>query len=112
MSSSRKSSKLKAPAKKFDAGKPSLSLLDNAALLEMARVLDFGAEVYDRYNWRKGMQWSRLIDASLRHINAFNDGEDLAEDSQLNHLAHAAVCLTFLLRYHKDRNGTDDRFKR
>jgi len=109
---SSKKSKAKSPALKYDAGKPDLGLIDSVALVEMAKVLDFGAQQYARHNWRKGMQWSRLIAAALRHINAFNDGEDYADDSGLNHLAHAAVCLTFLLRYHKEGAGTDDRYKR
>lgn len=96
---------------KFDEGKPALGLLPYYSLQEIAKVLKFGAEKYGKYNWIKGMDWSRLIDASLRHILAFNDGEDLDPESGLPHLAHASSCLLFLLWYSEYRKELDDRRK-
>ena len=97
---------------KFDAGKPPLGLISRVALEEEAKVMAFGAAKYDVHNWRKGMDFSRLIDAALRHVYAFADGEDADAETGLSHLAHARCCLAFLLEYEGRKLGTDDRFGR
>lgn len=99
-------------ATKFDGGKAPLSLISRTALEEEAKVLAFGAAKYSTHNWRKGMDFSRLMDACLRHVYAFADGEDLDKETGLSHLAHARCCLAFLLEYQGMSLGTDDRFKR
>ena len=99
-------------AVKFDAGKPPLGLISRIALLEEAKVMQFGVEKYGTHNWRGGMGFSRLIDATLRHVYAFADGEDLDKETQLSHLAHARCCLAFLLEYQGKKIGTDDRYGR
>ena len=94
---------------KYDQGKAPLGMIPSVALIEEANVLAFGAEKYDRDNWRKGMKWSRLLDAALRHITAYNEGEANDEESGISHLAHARCCLGFLLHYAKHGTGEDDR---
>ena len=94
---------------KYDAGKAPLSLIPYSAQYQEALVLAFGAKKYDSWNWSKGMQWSRLIDAALRHIGAYADGQDLDPESQLNHLAHARCCLGFLLDMVESFPEGDDR---
>jgi hypothetical protein len=97
-------------ALKYDAGKVPLELLPKQAMDEIAKVLGFGASKYGRDNWRKGMDWSRLIGAALRHITAFNDGEDIDPESGISHLAHAGCCISFLLAYQQLGLGRDDRY--
>lgn len=96
---------------KFDAGKPPLSLIPKSALDQEALVLGFGAAKYGRNNWRKGIAWSRLIDATLRHITAFNEGEDFDPETGLSHLAHARCGLAFLIEYSETHKELDDRAK-
>lgn len=96
---------------KHDAGKPPLSLIPRAALLAEAEVLAFGAQKYDAHNWRKGMRWSRLGDAAMRHLLAWLDGEDNDPETGLPHLAHLRCCSGFLLEYAQSGAGTDDRYK-
>lgn len=96
---------------KHDGGKPPLGLIPRSALVAEARVLDFGKRKYAAHNWRGGMEWSRLLDAALRHLTAWNEGEDLDPESGLNHLAHARCCLGFLIEYQERGLGHDDRFK-
>lgn len=98
-------------ATKHDAGKPPLSLIPRSALLAEAAVLDFGAHKYSKHNWRKGMEWSRLVDACLRHITAWNEGENLDPETLHSHLAHARCCLGFLIEYQENGIGVDDRYK-
>lgn len=97
---------------KFDAGKPPLSLISRTALEEEAKVMEFGKQKYGTHNWRAGMDFSRLMDATLRHVYAFADGEDMDKETGLSHLAHARCCLAFLLEYQGKRIGKDDRYGR
>jgi hypothetical protein len=87
-----------------------LGLLDYYALEETSKVMVYGAKKYALHNWRKGLKFSRLYNAALRHIFAFIDGEDFDPESTLPHIAHAMCCLMFLLRMQKDRPDLDDRY--
>ena len=98
-------------AVKADDNKPPMGLLPWPALVDVAKVLGFGAKKYDVHNWRKGMQWSRMYDAALRHLTAFIEGEDTDPESGLPHLAHCSCCILFLATYEKLKLGTDDRWK-
>lgn len=95
---------------KFDSGKPPMELLSREWLEGTAKVLAFGAEKYAAHNWRKGIQYSRLIGAALRHITAFMDGENVDPESGLSHLHHASCCLMFLSETHERRPWMDDRW--
>lgn len=96
-------------ANKFDQGKPPLGLIPYSALIEEACVMGFGEQKYGRDNWREGMVWSRLIDAGLRHMQAFNNGETFDKETGLHHLAHARCCLAFLIEYEMTHPELDDR---
>ena len=96
---------------KNDQGKAPLSWIPLTALEQEAQAFAFGAKKYDRHNFKNGMAWSRLLDAALRHINQFADGQDVDIESGLSHLAHSRACLSMLM-YLVDKNkGTDDRYK-
>jgi len=98
-------------ALKHDQDKLPMHLLSTTALEEIAAVLQFGAKKYESHNWRKGFVWSRPLSAALRHLLAFNNGEDRDPESNLSHLAHAACCIMFLLEFEKTRPELDDRYK-
>lgn len=100
-------------ALKYDNGKPPLSILTRESLNAEAAAFGYGEVKYgDRHNYKKhgGMDWSRLISASMRHITAFNDGETFDPESGLNHLWHAKACLAMLIYYVEKQTGNDDRF--
>ena len=99
-------------AKKADTNKPPIGLISRTALEQEALVMQFGAQKYDAHNWRNGMKYSRLLNAALRHILAFNEGEDLDPETGLSHLAHARCCLAFLMDYQASGTGQDDRYVR
>jgi len=102
---------LKGTAIKFDTDKLPLNLLSTEAMNQTAAVLKFGAIKYAEHNWRNGFQWSRPLAAAMRHLTAFNDGEDRDPESGLSHLAHAACCIMFLLEFEKTHKELDDRYK-
>ncbi|QMV32367.1 hypothetical protein T2_00050 [Ralstonia phage Elie] len=95
---------------KHDNNKPPLSLVDRHAIEEIGRVLAFGAQKYAAHNWRQGIAYSRLLDAALRHLYAFADGEDNDPESGLSHIAHAGCCVVFLLGMIRHRPDVDDRW--
>lgn len=97
---------------KYDQEKIRLELLSTPALLEIAKVLTFGAKKYSDNNWRKGFLWTRLIGAALRHVLSFMGGEDKDPETGFSHIAHAACCLMFLLEHEIKKLGTDDRYKK
>lgn len=97
---------------KHDIDKARMDLLSRASLVEIAKVLSFGAKKYGDHNWREGFAWSRLYGAALRHLLAHMDGEDKDPESGLSHLAHAACTLMFLMEHEIKGLGNDDRYKK
>ena len=84
--------------RKYDGDKAKLHLLPPKSILEVGKVLTYGAEKYDAENWRKvpDLQ-NRYTSAALRHIFAHIDGELDDQETGLSHLAHAMCCLLFKL---------------
>ncbi len=99
-----------APGIKEDSGKLRLDLIDPVFQEYLAKALGYGADKYDDHNWLKGMQWSRVYAALLRHLRSWYMGEDIDEESGNHHLAHAAAMLMFLVGYvERDYSQWDDR---
>lgn len=97
-------------AEKHDGEKVRVDLLPTGALEEIAKVLTFGAHKYSAWNWAKGMAWSRLLGAAMRHLFAWARGESVDPESGLPHLAHLGCCVLFLIEHERCRLGVDDRF--
>jgi len=96
---------------KFDDEKPCMDLLDGEWLLDVAGVMTFGKKKYAAHNWRKGMDWSRVIGAAYRHLTAINQGQDLDPETGKPHAAHLSCCAMFLNWYLKHRTEFDNRYK-
>lgn len=90
---------LKEVGLKYDSGKPRMDLLPPRALLEVAKVLAFGATKYSPDNWRKIADIRpRYTAAALRHIaeDMIKPGH-LDSESGIDGLAHAICDLMFVL---------------
>lgn len=85
--------------RKDDNEKARMDLLPPDVLLEVARVLTFGAKKYAPRNWEKGIAYGRVIAGALRHIMAIMQGEDRDPETGLMHSAHAICCMMFLCGY-------------
>jgi hypothetical protein len=96
---------------KYDEQKPRMDLLDFDALEGLSKVLTFGANKYAAHNWRKGISYSRLTAAMLRHLAAIQRGEDIDPESGLPHIDHLGCCWMFLSNMTKTRPDLDDRYK-
>lgn len=92
--------------------KPSLSKIPPIALLHESLAMMDGAGKYMPFNWRdKKIAISVYIDAMKRHLQAFESGEDYAEDSNCHHLGHLRACAGILLDAIETGNAVDDRHK-
>jgi hypothetical protein len=100
-----------AVGRKFDAGKLDYTLVPYEALDEIVKVLMFGAQKYERDNWRhvdNAMQ--RYAAAAFRHMTAYNKGEATDPETGISHLAHVGCCVLFMLGLEK-QNGSNPRSK-
>ncbi len=71
-----------------------------------------GASKYKPYNWRHvNVCATTYIAAIMRHLDAFRNGEDCAEDSGCHHLAHIIANCNILLDAEQAGTLVDDRFK-
>jgi hypothetical protein len=73
-------------------------LLPPKAIVEVSKVLTFGAAKYDEENWRYlDKLQERYTGATLRHLFSHMDGEQRDSETGYSHLAHAICCLLFKL---------------
>jgi hypothetical protein len=94
---------------RFNDGKVPLDLIPLSALIECARVFDYGRKKYAAWNWAKGMDWSVPYGCLLRHMAAWFDGEDSDPESGLPHLGHAMCNLVMLSTFARTFREGDDR---
>lgn len=104
-------SKAKGSGARFNAGKPDFSLIPLVTLEDEVRVWEYGKKKYAAWNWTKGMKWSVPYSCLLRHMAAWQRGEECDIESGLPHLAHAMCNLRMLTLYAKNFTEGDDRPK-
>lgn len=75
---------------KHDNGKPMISLIDPKFIEGLASVMTQGANKYGRDNWQECKEPHRYLDALLRHILKYWDGEKIDTESGKSHLYHIA----------------------
>lgn len=104
-------------AYKHKSGKPRISLIPLDIALN-ANVYEYGAKKVTEKtgscgddNWLQGMPWRDCLDALLRHIVKWSNGEDIDQESNLPHLDHARFWINALLKYQKENIGEDNRRK-
>lgn len=95
-----------------DPNKPRLSLIPIEALWALGGALTYGEKHYGSHNWRAGIKISILLDAALRHINEFADGEDIDQKSQNHHLGNAMANLAMAISTLANKPEFDDRYKK
>lgn len=80
------------------AKKAPLGLVPPALVIGAAEAIANGAEKYGSYNWRDyPVQAVTYVEAAMRHLLAYLDGEDDAPDTGISHLKHAVAGLGILL---------------
>lgn len=91
--------KVLAEGVKYDQDKTRLDLLPFDALWEVGEVYTMGARKYADRNWEKGLKYSRVFGALLRHLWAWWGGEERAPDDKQRHLASVVWCALALLHF-------------
>lgn len=94
---------------RYCGGKPDFSLIPLCTLEDEARVWEYGKAKYASWNWAKGMPWSVCFACLIRHMAAWQRGEENDPESGLPHLAHAMCNLRMLTLYSKTYPEGDDR---
>lgn len=98
------------PKDLLGAKKVSISKLPMVAVLHGAHAMMNGAAKYGPFNWRsKKVQADIYVDAAMRHLAAWFEGEENAEDSGVHHLGHAIACCAILLDAQETGNLVDNR---
>lgn len=83
---------------KNDSAKPRYSLIPEHTLAAIVDVLEHGAIKYAVGNWKHVDNANeRYYNATMRHIQAWWEGEPTDPETGLSHLAHAATNIMFLL---------------
>ena len=96
------------PKKSQGDAKVPLHLLTPAALEATARVMAHGARKYGPFNWRTTrIDLQTYIGATLRHLTAIMNGEDIDPDSHEDHWAHISANCNVVLDS-KRHNVLDD----
>lgn len=101
----------KVKADRYNKGKEGVFMIPGDALLEIAKVYDYGAQKYAKHNWANGLAWDEGIRASLdRHLLKWSTGENVDPESGLHHDIHVAWNAITLVAHRLREIGTDDRY--
>ena len=99
------------PKTRMGALKVPLHLVPPSARHYLALAFEDGATKYGPANWRdEPVSASVYFGAAGRHLDAYWDGEDLAKDSLVHHLAHTMACCAIILDAMECGTLNDDRY--
>lgn len=85
------------PKQAYGDLKVPLALVPSSALIWMGRAFKEGARKYGPYNWReKAVETMTYANATLRHLYAWIDGEDVDPESGMPHLGLAMASLAII----------------
>ena len=104
-------SKVDGGGMRFNSNKAELHQVPTSAILAISKVLMYGAQKYEKGNFRRGMKWTTPYDCAQRHMMLWLDGEELDAESGLPHLYHAIANVAMLIEFETTCPELDDRFK-
>lgn len=86
-----------------------LDLIPARPLWLLSEVYGRGARKYEDRNWEKGVEYSKLYGALLRHVLKWWGGEELDPEDGQHHLASVAWHALALLELQDTHPELDDR---
>ncbi len=95
---------------KHDDGKLQFGLLPVEPLREVVYVYGVGAKKYGVNEWRKGIAYSRIFNAMMRHAWSWWNGERNDPEDGQHHLSSVAWGALTLMWYELFRPTFDDRY--
>lgn len=75
---------------------------------EVSYVSELGAKKYGIYNYKRGMKWSRIVDALGRHFIHYMCDDFIDEESGKDHRFHMIANICMLLYYVENKLGDND----
>lgn len=88
-----------------------MSLLPLGALQDAVSAYQVGVDKHGRDSWRNGMPYSVCHAAMLRHLTAWQDGEDFDPVDGQSHMSAITFYALAILQYERDGlTHFDDRF--
>ena len=98
------------PKDEASKNKTPLHLVPLSFMRGVAEALATGAAKYGAWNWRMNhITASTYISACERHLRAWQEGQELDEESKLHPLKHAAATLAVLIDAIEHKSWIDDR---
>lgn len=98
------------PKDLIGAKKLSMGALPDVAVAHANHAMMNGAAKYGPYNWReKKVRATIYVEACRRHLAAWLDREEEADDSHVHHLGHAIASLAIILDAQENECMIDDR---
>lgn len=97
-------------ALRYNQGKPQWHLVHFDSLEPLVRVLEFGAEKYEAFNWMKHFELDDLMDSLMRHVVAINNGELVDKESGQLHVGHI-MCNAMFWVYHYNKQNVSETAK-
>lgn len=95
---------------RYNDGKLKWSYVHFESLEPMVRVLMFGAQKYQPFNWQKGLKKDEILESMQRHLAKLIDGEQNDPESGLPHIGHI-MCNAMFYQYMiiKEGKRSDDK---
>lgn len=90
-------------ADRYNDGKFDLDLIPYDSVIEISKVLTFGATKYTPDNWKKGLSIKKCMSSLLRHAFSYMMGEKVDPETGLSHIAHIGCNVMFILWYEKHK---------
>jgi len=98
------------PKDAVGVAKAPMSTISAPVMMEVGVAMLEGARKYGRHNYRAaGVRSSVYYDATMRHLMAWWEGENIDPDSGLSHVTKAIASLMVLRDSMIQANWTDDR---
>lgn len=94
---------------RFNKGKIQCQEVDPLFILGIGEVLTKSRAKYEHFNWQKDTPFSTPYDSLMRHLMAFQMGEEVDPETGCHHLLHAASNLMFLHYHATNHPESDDR---
>lgn len=100
-------------AVKETKGKMRYSLLPPEAIEMACRGFEAGLAGghHEENDWRNGLEWSKWLDAMMRHVEAFRRGEDIDHSDGKHHWEGVLATAMIIAAHIKSGLGKDDRVK-
>ena len=83
------------------------SLVDFNSIEGLVKVLEFGVEKYGLDNWKIGLDPNETLESLMRHTIKLLNGEQLDDETNLNHAYHIMANAMFYI-YHKNKENELD----